>query len=64
MKNGKCDAAIVGACNAAIFEEFQQIYNEMGLLSPDCKTKAFDANGTSLGFLIILSNIYLLLKQL
>lgn len=45
IKTGQCDSVIVGTANLAIHAEFQFIYNDMGLLSPDGKTRAFDANG-------------------
>lgn len=49
MESGECDAAIVGASNLSFFCEFQSLYNEMELISPDGSTRAFDANGNCFG---------------
>lgn len=45
IKKGECEAAIVGAANLVFFEHYHLLLEEMNLLSPDGKTRAFDANG-------------------
>lgn len=50
IKNGECEGAIVGASNICCFPEFQRTYVDMGLLSPDSSTKAFDVNGDKLKY--------------
>ncbi|XP_030762053.1 fatty acid synthase-like [Sitophilus oryzae] len=47
IKTGQCEAAIVGTGNVSLNSEIQWIYNDMGFLSPDGVTRAFDveANG-------------------
>ncbi|XP_060524806.1 fatty acid synthase-like [Cylas formicarius] len=44
IKTGQCESVIVGTANLALNAEFQWLYNDMGLLSPDGCTRAFDAN--------------------
>ncbi|XP_066149955.1 fatty acid synthase-like isoform X1 [Euwallacea fornicatus] len=47
IKTGQCESVIVGTSNLALNAEFQWLYADMGVLSPDGTTKAFDvdANG-------------------
>lgn len=45
MNSGQIEAAVVGAANVSFFPEFQMMYDEMNLVSPDGTTKAFDADG-------------------
>lgn len=45
IKTGQCESVIIGTANLALNSEFQWIYNDMGLLSSDGSTKAFDADG-------------------
>ncbi|CAG9765257.1 unnamed protein product [Ceutorhynchus assimilis] len=42
IKTGQCESVIVGTANLALNAEFQWLYTDMGLLSPDGSTKAFD----------------------
>lgn len=56
IKTGQCDSVIVGAANLAQHDEFQHMYNEMGLISLDGSTKAFDANGKYCNSTIIFHN--------
>nr|QCW07585.1 fatty acid synthase 5 [Blattella germanica] len=42
MRKGRCDAAVVGAVNLVMHPEMSYHYNELGVLSKDGKTKAFD----------------------
>ncbi|KAJ8961709.1 hypothetical protein NQ318_021309 [Aromia moschata] len=44
IKTGQCESVIIGTANLALNSEFQWLYNDMGLLSDDGSTKAFDAN--------------------
>ncbi|CAG9858377.1 unnamed protein product [Phyllotreta striolata] len=46
IKTGQCDSVIVGTANLAQHEEFQVMYNDLGVLSLDGSTKAYDANGS------------------
>lgn len=46
INDGHCDAAIVGTANLALNSELSFLYNDIGLLSEDGSTRAFDANGT------------------
>lgn len=46
IKTGQCEAAIVGTANLALNCEMQWIYDDMGLMSKEGRTKAFDADGT------------------
>lgn len=45
IRNGECEGALVGASNVAFIPEFQKLYEDMDLISPDGSTKAFDAQG-------------------
>lgn len=45
IKDGHCEAAIIGTANLALNSELSWLYNDMGLLSADGSTKAFDAEG-------------------
>lgn len=45
IKTGQCESVIIGTANLALNSEFQFIYNDMGLLSPEGSTRAFDADG-------------------
>lgn len=45
IKTGQCESVIVGTANLALNAEFQWLYNDMGVLSPDGSTRAFDVNG-------------------
>ncbi|RZB84952.1 fatty acid synthase, partial [Asbolus verrucosus] len=44
VKTGQCESVIVGTANLALNSEFQWLYNDMGLLSPDGTTKPYDAD--------------------
>ncbi|XP_044760998.1 fatty acid synthase-like [Coccinella septempunctata] len=46
IKTGQCEACIVGTANLALNSEFQFLYGDMGLLSPDGSNKSFDAEAT------------------
>ncbi|CAG9823792.1 unnamed protein product [Phaedon cochleariae] len=46
IKTGQCDSVIVGTANITTHSEFQWLYTDMGLLSSDGSTRAFDANAT------------------
>ncbi|PSN47327.1 hypothetical protein C0J52_04406 [Blattella germanica] len=48
MRKGRCDAAVVGAVNLVMHPEMSYHYNELGVLSKDGKTKAFDEGGKCL----------------
>ncbi|XP_066247499.1 fatty acid synthase-like [Euwallacea similis] len=43
IKTGQCESVIVGTSNLALNAEFQWLFADMGVLSPDGTTKAFDA---------------------
>ncbi|KAJ4428210.1 hypothetical protein ANN_24225, partial [Periplaneta americana] len=43
MKQGRCDAAVVGAVNLVMHPEVSYHYNELGVLSKDGKCRPFDA---------------------
>lgn len=45
IKNGHFDAALVGSVSLVLLPELSYHYKELGLLSPDGKTKSFDAAG-------------------
>lgn len=45
IRNGECEAAIVGAVNLIYFPEIQMIFDELNFVSPDGSTRAFDENG-------------------
>lgn len=45
IRTGQCESCIVGTANLALNAEFQWLYSDMGLLSPDGSTKAFDIDG-------------------
>lgn len=45
IRNGQCEAAIVGASNVVCHPGYHQLHEELNLISSDGKTKAFDANG-------------------
>ncbi|KAJ8922067.1 hypothetical protein NQ315_008708 [Exocentrus adspersus] len=49
IKTGQCESVIIGTANLALNSEFQWLYNDMGLLSPDGSTKAFDADACGYG---------------
>ncbi|EEZ97866.2 fatty acid synthase [Tribolium castaneum] len=42
IKTGQCEAVLVGTANLALNSEFQWLYNDMGLLSADGSTRAYD----------------------
>uniref|UniRef100_A0AAR5P2C7 Malonyl-CoA:ACP transacylase (MAT) domain-containing protein n=1 Tax=Dendroctonus ponderosae TaxID=77166 RepID=A0AAR5P2C7_DENPD len=44
IRTGQCESVIVGTANLALNAEFQWLYSDMGLLSPDGSTKAFDVD--------------------
>lgn len=44
IRTGQCESVIVGTANLALNAEFQWLYTDMGLLSPDGTTRAFDAD--------------------
>ncbi|XP_045461517.1 fatty acid synthase-like isoform X2 [Harmonia axyridis] len=46
IKSGQCEAAIVGTANLALNSEFQFLYSDMGILSPDGSNKSYDAEAT------------------
>ncbi|CAH0563662.1 unnamed protein product [Brassicogethes aeneus] len=46
IKTGQCESVVVGTANLALNSEYQWLYNDMGVLSPDGSTRAFDANGS------------------
>lgn len=46
IKAGQVEAAIVGTANLALNSELSWIYNDMGVLSQDGKTRSFDEEGT------------------
>lgn len=48
IKTGQCESVIVGTANLALNAEFQWLYTDMGLLSPDGSTRAFDVDGNKL----------------
>lgn len=45
VKTGQCEACLIGCANLALNSEFQWLYDDMGLLSPDGMTNSFDASG-------------------
>ncbi|XP_018570431.1 fatty acid synthase-like [Anoplophora glabripennis] len=49
IKTGQCESVIIGTANLALNSEFQWIYNDMGLLSSDGSTRAFDADASGYG---------------
>ncbi|XP_017779765.1 PREDICTED: fatty acid synthase-like isoform X2 [Nicrophorus vespilloides] len=46
VREGHCEAAIIGTANLALNSELSWLYNDMGLLSSDGSTKAFDADAS------------------
>ncbi|XP_072398837.1 fatty acid synthase-like [Diabrotica undecimpunctata] len=46
IKSGQCEAVIVGTTNLASLREFHELYEELGFLSKDGSTKAFDADAS------------------
>ncbi|XP_057655807.1 fatty acid synthase-like [Diorhabda carinulata] len=44
IKTGQCDSVIIGTTNLAMHSQYHAMYEEMGLLSTDGSTKAFDAD--------------------
>nr|CAH7755304.1 unnamed protein product [Callosobruchus chinensis] len=49
IKSGQCESVLIGTANLALHSEFQWIYHQMGLISPDGATRAFDANASGYG---------------
>ncbi|KAG5891275.1 hypothetical protein JTB14_019645 [Gonioctena quinquepunctata] len=49
IKTGQCDSVIIGTANVSVHPEFQWLYKDMGLLSDDGSTRAFDANASGYG---------------
>lgn len=45
IREGHCESAIIGTANLALNSEISYHYNQIGLLSQDASTSAFDANG-------------------
>jgi phthiocerol/phenolphthiocerol synthesis type-I polyketide synthase D len=45
IKSGRFDAALVGSISLVLLPELSYHYKELGLISPDGKTKSFDAAG-------------------
>jgi len=45
IKSGQYDAVIVGSVGLVLLPEISYHYKELGLISPDGKTKSFDASG-------------------
>jgi phthiocerol/phenolphthiocerol synthesis type-I polyketide synthase D len=45
IKSGQFDAAIIGSISLVLLPELSYHYKELGLISPDGKTKSFDAAG-------------------
>ncbi|XP_076763351.1 fatty acid synthase 1 [Xylocopa sonorina] len=45
IRNGECDAAIVGGCNLLLKPTSSLQFHKLGMLSPDGACKAFDADG-------------------
>jgi acyl transferase domain-containing protein len=45
IKSGHFDAAIVGSISLVLLPEVSYHYKQLGLISPDGKTKSFDAAG-------------------
>jgi acyl transferase domain-containing protein len=45
IKSGHFDAVIVGSVSLVLLPEISYHYKELGLISPDGKTKSFDASG-------------------
>jgi acyl transferase domain-containing protein len=45
IKSGHFDAAIIGSVSLVLLPEISYHYKELGLISPDGKTKSFDASG-------------------
>ncbi|XP_071051537.1 fatty acid synthase-like [Onthophagus taurus] len=46
VQEGHCEAAIIGSANLALNAEISFLYNDMGLLSQDGSTKAFDKDAS------------------
>jgi acyl transferase domain-containing protein len=45
IKSGRFDAALIGSISLVLLPEGSYHYKELGLISPDGKTKSFDAAG-------------------
>jgi acyl transferase domain-containing protein len=45
IKSGNFDAVLIGSVNLVLLPELSYHYKELGLISPDGKTKSFDASG-------------------
>jgi Polyketide synthase modules and related proteins len=45
IKSGEFDAAIIGSISLVLLPEISYHYKELGLISPDGKTKSFDSTG-------------------
>jgi phthiocerol/phenolphthiocerol synthesis type-I polyketide synthase D len=45
IKSGRFDAALIGSIGLVLLPELSYHYKELGLISPDGKTKSFDAAG-------------------
>jgi len=43
---GECDAAVVGCTNLCLRPTTSVIFNKIGVLSPDGKSKCLDASGS------------------
>lgn len=49
IRNGECDTAIVGGCNLLLSPEVFLFFGAQGFLSPDGKSKSFDASADGYG---------------
>ena len=45
LRNGTCDAAIVGGTTLNLTAKGQKHFDNLGVLSPDGKCKSFDSDG-------------------
>ncbi|XP_046739715.1 fatty acid synthase-like isoform X2 [Diprion similis] len=59
IRNGQCDAAIVGGCNLCLCPQISQQFFRLGTLSPDGKCKSFDNEGNGYCRSEAMTTIYL-----
>lgn len=45
IRHGRCESAIIGAANLSLNPEISWLFKDLGLLSDDGSTKAFDVEG-------------------
>jgi hypothetical protein len=64
IKTGQCESVLVGSANLVLNAEFQWLYHDMGLLSPDGLTRAFDIDGKCHNDLESQGNIRIKLKAM